>query len=254
MQIVGQGRIVVWDGASLWVLASATEHAQTAFHSHHAIQITFGLAGAFQLRTPDEALSGPVVAVAPDANHIFEAHGEAAFLFIEPDGAVGRALSRLWFGDGPLKKLDSQGLEALLSELSNAFRRVRPDEELVSIGQRLVAALASGIEHSAPEERVAAMVRFVTENLDEPLTLPMVAAHAGLSPGRASHLFVEQTGLPLRTYVLWRRVARAVELYSDGLALTEAAHSAGFADSAHLSRTFRRMFGVPAASLRLSAA
>lgn len=29
-----------------------------------------------------------------------------------------------------------------------------------------------------------------------------------------------------------------------GAGLTEAAHRAGFADSAHLSRTFRAMFGV----------
>ena len=29
-----------------------------------------------------------------------------------------------------------------------------------------------------------------------------------------------------------------------GASLTEAAHLAGFADSAHLSRTFRAMFGV----------
>ena len=36
-----------------------------------------------------------------------------------------------------------------------------------------------------------------------------------------------------------------------GRSLTEAAHEAGFADSAHFSRTFRRMFGLPAAALRI---
>jgi AraC-like DNA-binding protein len=36
------------------------------------------------------------------------------------------------------------------------------------------------------------------------------------------------------------------------VSLTDAAQSAGFADSAHLSRTFRRMFGIAADSLRLS--
>jgi AraC-like DNA-binding protein len=41
-------------------------------------------------------------------------------------------------------------------------------------------------------------------------------------------------------------------MYASGAALTEAAHGAGFADSAHLSRTFRRMFGISAASLRVA--
>lgn len=45
---------------------------------------------------------------------------------------------------------------------------------------------------------------------------------------------------------------RAVELFVGGVSLTEAAHGAGFSDSAHLSRTFRRMFGVSAASLVVS--
>jgi AraC-like DNA-binding protein len=62
---------------------------------------------------------------------------------------------------------------------------------------------------------------------------------------------VEATGLPFRTYVVWLRLMRAVELYSAGSSLTDAAHGAGFSDSSHLSRTFRRMFGIPADSLRL---
>ena len=45
---------------------------------------------------------------------------------------------------------------------------------------------------------------------------------------------------------------RAVELFSAGSSLTDAAHGAGFSDSSHLSRTFRRMFGVAADSLRVS--
>jgi len=45
---------------------------------------------------------------------------------------------------------------------------------------------------------------------------------------------------------------RAVEIFAGGGSLTEAAHRAGFSDSAHLSRTFRRMFGIAAVSLRLA--
>ena len=43
----------------------------------------------------------------------------------------------------------------------------------------------------------------------------------------------------------------AVERMADGASLTEAAHEAGFADSAHFSRTFRRMFGLAPSSLRI---
>jgi AraC-like DNA-binding protein len=83
------------------------------------------------------------------------------------------------------------------------------------------------------------------------VSLPLAAAAVHLSHSRARHLFVEHTGLPFKTYVLWLRLQRAVTLYASGSSLTEAAHQSGFADSAHLSRTFRRTFGLPAAALRL---
>jgi ribosome-associated protein len=76
--------------------------------------------------------------------------------------------------------------------------------------------------------------------LDQPVRLRDAATLVGLSPGRTRHLFVQHTGLPFRTWLLWHRLVRALEGWSDGDSLTEAAHAAGFADSAHLSRTFRR--------------
>jgi len=95
------------------------------------------------------------------------------------------------------------------------------------------------------------MVALASERLDTPVSLAEVAAHVGLSNGRARHLFVEHTGMPFRTYRLWLRLMRAVELFAMGSSLTEAAHGAGFSDSSHLSRTFRRMFGIAADSLRV---
>jgi AraC-like DNA-binding protein len=96
------------------------------------------------------------------------------------------------------------------------------------------------------------MIKWAGEHLDSGLGIHEAARGVGLSPSRASHLFVEETGLPFRTYVLWLRLMRAVDAHTSGLSLTDAAQEAGFADSAHLSRTFKRMFGLPAASLDMS--
>lgn len=93
---------------------------------------------------------------------------------------------------------------------------------------------------------------FVLGRIAEPVTLGEAAEAAGLSAGRMRHLFVEQTGLPFRTYLLWLRLTKAVEAYAGGASLTEAAHATGFSDSAHLSRTFRRMFGIAAVTLRVA--
>lgn len=83
------------------------------------------------------------------------------------------------------------------------------------------------------------------------MTATEAAGVACLSESRFSHLFVREVGLPFRTFLLWRRLMRAVEGMAAGRSLTAAAHEAGFSDSAHFSRAFRRMFGLPADWLEL---
>ena len=75
---------------------------------------------------------------------------------------------------------------------------------------------------------------------------------AHLSATRLTHRFSAEVGLPFRRFVLWSRLKKAVAAVRDGADLTRAAVEAGFSDAAHFSRTFRRMFGISADSLRVS--
>ena len=75
-------------------------------------------------------------------------------------------------------------------------------------------------------------------------TLAELGEYAGLSTSRFLHLFKAQTGIPLRRYRLWNRMGAAVGAFRGGVSLTEAAHAAGFASSAHFSSAFRDMFGM----------
>ena len=88
------------------------------------------------------------------------------------------------------------------------------------------------------------MGRTNAKRLDGPITLAALAKVVGRSPSRLAHRFSETLGLPLRRYVLWCRLRAAAEAAMRGASLTDAAHAAGFADSAHLSRTFRTTFGI----------
>jgi AraC-like DNA-binding protein len=110
----------------------------------------------------------------------------------------------------------------------------------------MIHTLTRGVEPATiSDERILRAVAYIKSHLDSPLTLEEVAAQAFLSPSRFRHLFVEQTGLALRPYILWRRFVAVWDLMAAGESLSTAAHRAGFADAAHLTRTSRRMFGFP---------
>lgn len=253
------GRMVFWEGACLWVLGKRPDdppYPKTSFHSHHAVQVTLALHGSFTLEGHDDRAAGVVAAaVAPDVEHAFEAHGDAvAHLFVDPDGQAGRELRSALFATSDVASIAGTHLEELRTRLHATLQaRHRGDAPFIELGRSLLAQLAPGSERDErPEVRVRKMSAWAAARLETPVSLEDVARHVGLSPGRARHLFVDQTGLPFRTYVLWLRLMRAVELFSGGTSLTEAAHGAGFSDSSHFSRTFRRMFGIPADSLRVS--
>jgi AraC family transcriptional regulator, arabinose operon regulatory protein len=74
-------------------------------------------------------------------------------------------------------------------------------------------------------------------------TLDELASVLNLSYHRASHAFVETVGIPVRTYQLWQKLYRASAPLQAGKSLTEAAHIAGFSDSAHYSRAFQTAYG-----------
>jgi len=67
---------------------------------------------------------------------------------------------------------------------------------------------------------------------------------ACLSSSRFRALFAREVGLPFRQYRLWRRMAHVAQVAAKGASLTDAALGAGFSDSAHLSTSFKTMFGI----------
>ncbi len=251
MQISGRGRIVVWEGASLWVLTAARGDAGTDFHTHHAVQITISLDGGFAIRTPHQSANGPVCAVAADTSHIFEATGAVAFLFVEPESATGRAIAARLFANSGLAEIRLEPLAPMIAMLRDLLAEGGTATAFIEIGREILAEVAAGLEPKFPDPRVRAIIDFIRANLDGPLTLAAAAANANLSSSRARHLFALDTGLPFKRFVLWQRLERAVELFAAGHSLTAAAHEAGFADSAHLSRTFRKTFGIPASMLEV---
>jgi AraC-like DNA-binding protein len=76
------------------------------------------------------------------------------------------------------------------------------------------------------------------------------AEAARMSESRLAHLMTETLGAPPRSWRTWLKLRQAIgHAVMHGTTLTEAAHCAGFADSAHFTRSCRRLMGVAPARL-----
>lgn len=210
----------------------------SALHAHYAHQLVIALEGEVGVAFPTGPLRSAGMAVPAGLPHCVCAE-EALLIYLDPLSAEGAAL----FSPKPTAALPLE--PALCSQLLAAAGKGQPLRPVL----RRAFSLPSP---SAPDSRMAAVAEALRARVaDGGIGRLQLAELANLSPSRFSHWFVEQTGLPLRSYRKWLRLEMALHRLAHGGNLTVAAHAAGFADSAHLSRTFRDMFGMnPAALLR----
>ena len=103
----GRAKLAMGRGLSVWVLEAPDGFGDAGIHAHHAIQLTACLDGELMITDGDTRVVAAGIAVAADAPHRFEARGLIAFLFVEPESAAGRAITRQLFVDAPIAALPS---------------------------------------------------------------------------------------------------------------------------------------------------
>jgi AraC-like DNA-binding protein len=251
MKPTATGRILFWRGGSLWIGRAGEP---SGCHAHHAVQIALPFPGGrVRFQNPSGRWQSYAAAlVAADQPHSFEARGQlVAQLFVEPESRDGRLLQQRYHGEG-IVALPSGAPEQQIAELAGAYESRASDATLIALARAASATLSGGsaVPELAPDARIARALELIRARLGDKPPLTAVAAAVHLSPDRFRHLFMQETGVGFRPYVLWLRLEVSLAAYVAGESLTEAAYIGGFADSAHFSRTFKSMFGITPASVR----
>jgi AraC-like DNA-binding protein len=114
-----------------------------------------------------------------------------------------------------------------------------------------VAELVTSNRGGLPPGRAHRICEYINSNLDQNISLGVLAEMAGLSIHHFARAFKQTMGMPPHSYVLQRRVEQAQHmLRTTELPLSEIAQYTGFADQSHLARHFRRTMGVSPSTLR----
>lgn len=232
------GKAIIRPGWAVF-LGTAGDHLP---HRHHAVQVAVGIQDHVKLWAEEPGdLSVPGVVIAADHSHQLASGPEPLLLlYLERESALGRTLDD-WCSSRarPLSALQAQQLAHLLA---------KPDavdlpklEKAVAVIRDFAPAVSS---KAFADQRIAQILAELPQPLPESITAAELARMCGLSPSRFAHLLRAHTGMPLRPYLRWLRLQQALIAVARGSNLTDAAYAAGFSDSAHLSRSFRRTFGI----------
>ena len=214
----------------------------SSLHAHHCIQLVMALRGKLRIRRErgEKWKDCDAALVRPDAKHEVEARETVVLIaFVESESELGAALSERLKED----------ITRISAPVVARWRTTLGDVATLSSSQVeawVRRELLGRTKLPKLHPRVKRVLRFMREQLGDPasLSLQNLAKMAGLSTSRFVHVFTESVGVSLRPYILWLRLQRASGELMRGVSITEAAHSAGFSDAAHMTRTFRRMLGT----------
>jgi AraC-like DNA-binding protein len=205
------------------------------YHRHIPIQII----ASFNERVAVSAAGGLEVAanalaIAGNVEHVCRNHGASISLFVDPETEDGKAVKRILSGDR-VATFPIERLEGLRDEFES-FRKAEEPE--FSRAEGIARPVSTG------DSRIGSLLDLIPSIPDKKAPVGALAARVGISETRLMHLFKDEMGIPIRRYLLWKRLLDAIFLIKRGQALTMAAVEAGFADYAHFSRTFKGMFGA----------
>lgn len=214
-------------------------------HTHHAVQAAVSLAGPFEIGFGNETVRARAVLLDTDRPHRLDSLGQSTAVFlIEPESFDAERLRRGCLKNCGYHIIDPETTESVIEALSDLDADGAGCAEAAVCFERLIETWGRGPDPvPARDERIDEALEHIQALPQKIISLSELAAQVCLSESRFIHLFTDHVGIPPRRYLLWVRLMDAIEAALRGESLTKAAHDAGFSDSAHLSRTFRAMFG-----------
>ena len=191
----------------------------------------------FRCRT---ALTGPEI------HHAIRFGGKpCALIFLEPNTADYARIR------STNAQREQAGIFTALAQeayLLDFLREVNRCENAVAL-QDVLNSFSLGandpVPQQLPDARMQKIALQVARESADNIPIAELAQSLAMSVSSLEHLFKKEIGVPIRMFRIWFRLKAAVLYLKEGLSLTDAALRAGFYDSAHFTRTFKDVFGLP---------
>jgi AraC-like DNA-binding protein len=234
------------------------------FHVHETACLALITEGAIHIRMPGHdfiARKGDLYAIDADAPHAGEPVDGSGWsqrtLYIDVE-ALRRPLGASRGGTSSLKGpvIRDAGLNRLFLDMhrmsEQGLEPLARDQSFLDLSQRLAerhmrdAAPPDEAGRTATGEALAVRRArdYLEATLGEKVSLADLAAASGLPPYRIYRAFERSEGITPHTFQRQARIRHAARLIRLGEPLAEVAAACGFADQAHMTRSFFRQMAV----------
>jgi len=230
---------IFWDKDNIAFIGNQVNSAE---HSHCVLQAFLSLDEPLQVVVEGKQIVGKCIVVNKDVKHAFSCDGNVRLsILIEPSSGFAQELINKIDGDCLVCNVGLEYVQQKAATLCST-----DDKQLyLDFVKDFAAALGIKRTHThVLDERVTKLLQ-ILQNCDcYDHTIENFAKSVCLSTSRLSHLFREQIGVPLKSYILFHQLERAFTGLLHGESITDAALLAGFDSSSHFAATVKKWMGT----------
>jgi AraC-like DNA-binding protein len=193
-------------------------------HCNPVTCVLAGRKGPVSVIARGEHVTGDILLIRPGIEHRVVCSGGINAMYL--DGLI-------WSGSSHLAERLVGGLAHLAADAVFQGRDAQTE-----LRQRLTAG-----ETKSPPDLVAVISDLINEPMSR-MTQFQLASRLQVERTRALRMFKQATGQTFRGFKQWVGLQHAARQIAAGELVRTAAMDGGFADTAHLTRTFRMSFGL----------
>ncbi|PJI07619.1 MULTISPECIES: helix-turn-helix domain-containing protein [Clostridium] len=210
-------------------------------HKHLASHIIISLGGEMVLKIENKELKCRGICIAPNILHTgaMTEGGSIVFIFTEIS-RYAASINKKYLKGKPYAIITDDVVDKMLME----YMKHQVDQETLDARLLRQCEIYNLHKHEY-DERIKEVLLYINglETIEHSI-IDDLSNRIYLSKSRLSHLFREQTGMTLHSYLAFQKINKTFHYIYNGRNITEACIKAGFDSSSHCAATCKRMFGI----------
>ena len=233
---------IYWDVDHISML---TDDLGTSTHSHGMIQFFLALDNIPDIKVERKKIENPVcLFIQKNVKHSIKLHNGIIFTsVIEPASAMGAFLDDI-MKDSEYYQVDDE-LSGKLIEYARPMIDYFDKESYRRYLNQMYLCLGFQPVKRQLDERITGFLNILRDCTCIDHSVDKFAEELCISTSRLSHLFSEQVGIPLKSYLTLHQLEKAYQDILNGNSITDAAMNAGFDSPSHFAATVKRLMGLP---------
>ena len=224
---------------------------ETRSHHHWMLQVFLSLDTPLDLVVNGKTLSATWVLVNKNSIHRFSTKKMMHFtMLIENTSNLAKSLQQKYLNNEQDFVILDNYRPDILQQVCSDFLADQSEEGYKKLVQTLCDLLSIEIKETKFDKRIISLLQKLDECDCSEHTVEALAKEIYLSSSRLAHLFKEETGMPLKSYIVLHKLQKAYEILLEGkTSITDAAMMAGFDSPSHLAATNNSLMGLSARNL-----